>query len=301
MTIVIDPYQNLDLLAIARWQYGPTAYLGPYPDHAYKWQAFLPGKTTPLSLDLQGYYDRAKRPDGSLLFGPYYRVVLIGMGGDGWKVFNTRKWFGHVLPVVHIASDFVWKPVDVKTGVDNFLFNVLATSDWYATQIGKGLRVLKPCIIPGTMSSVDWYNMYVSQVDRYDTLKKCEESIYSFFNNYMNSGILYAATQFTGLASKTWDWDAAAVALKANSGLLTVVSSFATCHRYDPNDTESLDNTAVYALTHEFGHNFRLGHTDPVKAGTTEIGDAVMQTARPPKAKLFPYEKEIVSSSMFFT
>lgn len=291
MARIINPYFGLDMLAIARWQYGPIATLHPYPAHAWGWAAKLPGSDTKLGLNLQGYVDYK--------FGNTTRVVMKGMGPNDWACFKVLDTDYVVQPVTVLAKEAVWDVQKVKDAVDIYFHNVCAMSDWYATQLGRGYKVLQPVVIPGTRTIQDWYNILVDQADRYDLYKACQQELSRYYGGKLNENIVYAVTQFCG-DKPTWDADAAGGRLANEPGYQAVVSAFACCHRYALDNPSEQDNVVAYCLAHELGHCFGLPHTDPVNGDARGIEKAVMIRNYPPDAILVPYEKVRLDSSPFF-
>ena len=281
----LDPFYGFDMIKVAQWQYGPKATVWEFPAHAYGWAGKLPGDSRRLPLDLHGYI-QAK-------YGSSARAVLTGMSGADWAWYRPHDTDWAVQPVIMVASDQISNPAKVRAAVDTFHHNVKTVSEWYDTQLPNGFQVIKPIVIHSHRSTADWKKIYDDTEDRFDLWKICAEDIKQAMGHVVNPDVIHAVTQFCG-DTPAWDFDAAggAFSLISGYGWLAVTSSFACCHRFDPNSISDWDNIVAYALAHEIGHCLELGHTDAKNGDATGIEKAVMQRGYPLWAVLVPYEKQ---------
>lgn len=279
------------------WYYpinGMTYWNNPEPGHIWKWAAKKPNDQGRYPLDFQQFSDN-KRP-----YGKNWRIVP-SYGPDNkspldaysLRYFHPFSWDYHVIPIVQVAADFHYDNEGVRVACENFLHNVAAVSDWYASQLGNGFRVLRPMAIPSNRRSDQWKAIYDAQSDRYDLWKACLDDVKGFFDNRMNSNLIYLVTQYNG-NKPDWDYDA------AGGGNFSVVSSFATNWKYQPGTPSPLDETVMYAIAHELGHCFGLGHTEQNMAPGEDWGKSVMMWGKPNDAILVKYEKERLKNNSFF-
>jgi len=305
--MLTDQYLGINedvYLAAARWQYGPSATLWPNPGHAYQWNARIPNNMTRLPINLQGYSDAN--------FSQNWRVVMAeGVDKYAWRWFNTYnpdpgksvEW--KVLPVVFVTRDQIWNISEVGAAASRWAHNLQAVSAWYLAKLGKAFKVCRPQIIPDSKDMLGLRSHYeASKTTEGMTPEQYQKARYlpwdtavSDYKAHMaqrvNTNVIYAMTHFAGLAA---DWDFAA----AGGGPWLYVSSFATVHTLT--DLLTVSNprlqTLGYAIAHEIGHCFGLGHTDSQLAGNWQ--QSIMQAAKPPHAVLCDYEKQRLLNNPFF-
>lgn len=262
--------------------------------HIWDWAAKKPNDVARYGLNFQQFSD-ACRP-----YGKNWRIVP-SYAADGkspldaysLRYFHPYSWDWHVLPIVLISADHNRNNEGVKLACENYLHNMNAVSDWYASQVGKGFRILRPIAIPTQISINGWHDIYKAQEDRGDLLWKCKDVVTKYFENRTNSNIIYAVTQYNGF-NPDWDYDAA-----ASSNFMTV-SSFATNWKFYPGTSSPMDETVMYALAHELGHCFGLGHTEQAMAQSEDYANSVMLWGKPNAAILVKYEIERLKKNPFF-
>lgn len=277
---------------MAQYFYGSNADVWPNspPGHIHDWAGRLPNNKRRLPLNFQQFSD-AKMP-----YGANWRIVA-NYGDDGkspldsysMRYFNPYNWDWHIVPIIQVASDYWRENEKIRIAADNYLHNLKVVSDWYKSQVGQGFRLLRPIIICSQRNRTQWKDIYVANTDRYDLWKICSDDLRSYFSHRVNPNIIYCVTQFCG-PDAVWDYDA------AGGGGIMVVSSFSTTMKYYPNTTDQTDNTILYAMGHEIGHNLGMPHSE----GPDKY-KSIMYTAKPPEAILLQYEIEkLKSNSPFF-
>lgn len=281
---------------MCRYWYGNQATFWPQTGngHIWDWAAKKPNDPARYGLNFQQFSD-ACRP-----YGKNWRIVP-GFAADGrspldqysLRYFHPYSWDWHVLPIVLVASNHNRDNEGVRLGCENYLHNLNAVSDWYSSQLGKGFRILRPIAIPTQISVSGWKTIYDDTADRGDLLWRCRDLVAKYFDNRINSNIIYAMTQYNGYAPD-WDYDAAA------SSNFCTVSSFATNWKFYPGTSSPMDETVMYALAHELGHCFGLGHTEQAMAAGEDWAKSVMLWGKPNDAIFVKYEKDRLKSSPFF-
>jgi hypothetical protein len=299
---LLDPYIGISdqtYLDAARWQHGQSTQLWPNDGHAYQWNAKKPNDSTKYGINLQGYSDSK--------YSQNYRIVMAeGVDKYAWRWLNTYSLDWAVLPVVFVASDLIWRTQEVGVAASRWAHNLQRVSDWYGSKLGKQFRVCKPQVVPDSRSRSDIYNLYQSsktsegmtpaQYDqsRYLPWRTAIADYQSHMRNRVNTNLIYAFTHYTGTDT---DWDFAA----AGGGSYLFVSSFATTHTLPDLATVSdpRQQTLAYAVAHEIGHCFELGHTEQQFADNWQ--QSIMQAARPPGAILCDYERSrLLNNHPFF-
>lgn len=290
MATMLSPFFGLDILAIARWQYGAKATLHPYPEHAYGWAAKLPNSNQRYWLDIAGWV-RARHGENT-------RLVLRGMGGSDWVGFMPYETDYAVLPVILVASDHIWDVGGVRWAVECYRHNVAYVADWYAGQMGKSFPVIEPIVVHSSKTTAEWKAVYDDHTDRFDLYKACEAEIIKAFGGKINERLIYCVTQYTG-NTPAWDWDAAGGRFAGVPGFQAVVSGFAACQKFIPGSMSLTDDAIAYALAHELGHCFDLRHTDPAAPGF-DRNTCLMARGFPPNAKFLDYEIQHLNKNPFF-
>jgi len=299
---LIDPYIGIGdqtYLDAARWQYGQGTTLWPNAGHAYQWHCQKPLNQQKYPIDLQGYSDSR--------YSQNWRIVMAeGVDKYAWRWLNTYTIDWQVLPVVFVATDWIWDIQAVGAAASKWAHNLQRVSDWYGSKLGKQFRVCKPQVMADTRSVQQVWQMYQdSKTYNGMTSQQYQAARYlpwnTVLNDYkngmrqrVNTNVIYACTHFAGPEA---DWDFAA----AGGGSFLFVSSFATVHTLPDLATvsDTRQQTLAYAIAHEIGHCFGLGHTEQQYAADWQ--QSIMQAARPPQAILCDYEKARLLKNPFFT
>lgn len=301
MSLLFDPYIGIadqTYLDAARWQHGQNATLWPNDGHAYQWQAKRPNDQARYGINLQGWSDSK--------YSQNYRIILAeGVDKYAWRWLNTYSLDWAVLPVVFVPTDLIWRTQEVGAAASRWAHNLLRVSEWYQSKLGKKYRVCKPQVVPDSRSRSGVWDLYQSSITtgtetpeqysekRYKPWRTVIDDYYAHMRNRVNTNLIYAFTHYTGTDT---DWDYAA----AGGGANLFVSSFATTHTLPDlaTVTDPRQQTLAYAIAHEIGHCFGLGHTEHTLAANWQ--QSVMQAARPPQAILCEYEKQRLLNNPFF-
>lgn len=294
MATFLNRFHDIDMSAIARWQYGQQATVWSPGDHAYSWAAKKPNDNTRYSLDLHAYV-RA-------VYGPDCKVVQKGFHAYDWARFYPLAPENDysIQPAVFVASDQIWNVQAIAQGVSNYRHNVGAMADWFFEKTGRKLKLLEPQVFGSDLSSQQWLAIYKAQEDRYDTWKKCVSDILKAYDNRTNPKTIYLVTQFCGLDALDWDWDAAGGLITAipSQGFVACASAFACCHRFALGTPTPYDETVIYALSHELGHCLGLDHTPENQPGWQQ---SFMRSARIPWAQPTAAENAFLQTSPYLT
>jgi len=290
---MLDPYKGIDdqvYLKAAQRQYGSDTTLWPNAGHAYQWHAKRPVNEQRYPISLQAYSDS--------LYSQNWRITMAeGVDKYAWRWLNTFSLDWAVLPVMFVAADVIWEVQAVKDAAARWARNLEWTADWYASKLeGKRFRVCKPQVIADRGTAADIQKLYLSSMapdKRFLPLETCHKNYNTFMAGRVNANLIYAFTHYAGPQA---DWDYAA----AGGGPYLFVSSFATV--YDLQNFYSLTDprkqTLAYAIAHEIGHCFGLGHTE--KEAAADWQQSIMQAARPPAAILADYERKRLLNNPFF-
>lgn len=300
MTLV-DCYMGIGdqfYLDAAVKQYGSGTTLWPNSGHAYQWNAKRPNNEQRYPIGLQAYSDSK--------YASNWRVTMAeGVDKYAWRWLNTDLWSYHVIPVMFVASDWIWQVNEVGAAASRWAHNLQRVSDWYKSQLGKGFRVCRPQVVGDVRTVNQIWQMYQDsrtfdgmtseqfQNARYLPWNTAIKDYNAHMGGKVNQKVIYAFTHFAGPNA---DWDFAA----AGGGAYLFVSSFATCHTL-PDLNSPMDSrlqTVAYATAHEIGHCFDLRHTDQSLAPNWQ--QSIMQAARPPGAILCEYEKQKLITNPFF-
>jgi hypothetical protein len=291
---MLDPYKGIDdqvYLKAAQRQYGSDTTLWPNAGHAYQWHAKRPANEQRYPINLQGYSDS--------LYSQNWRITMAeGVDKYAWRWLNTFSLDWAVLPVMFVAADVIWEVQAVKDAAARWARNLEWTSDWYASKLeGKRFRVCKPQVISDRGTAADIQKLYLSSMapdKRFLPWETCHKNYNSAMAGRVNANLIYAITHYAGPQA---DWDYAA----AGGGPYLFVSSFATLHDLSNfyTLTDPTKQTLAYAIAHEIGHCFGLGHTESQLAADWQ--QSIMQASRPPAAILADYERKRLLNNPFFS
>lgn len=273
-------YLGLDLQQATRQQFGTQATLKLKGNHLYQWSAMLQGTT--YSLDLQ----RATRQQ----YSSQHALVAVGAGAYDWKAIDFKAVGSVVLPVMIVPADKAYDNAGIQQALTNYRSNLLATQTWYHQQLGERFQMLDPIIVFAPQTAAQWNALAERNALTGATHKEAllRASTMIVENRYpgLPDNLKVVIAPYTGNSPDVWTGSMA-------TGKFAVVAPRVTSvytGSLDKMDARSTD--AVYALAHELGHTFGLDHPqDP---------SSIMQTARPPQARLLPTELAHLRQSSFF-
>ena len=289
-------YGGLDLERAAKEQYGPTATVTSTGDHLYDWKARVGRDLEPL--------DVARAVEKQ--YGPDWTLVTTGVHKFDWKAFRISEPEYVVLPVMLLASDRFFDVAGVATAVRRFSSVLSRVQGWYNLRVEGTLRVLEPIVLSTNLTSSQWNTlsaMTSNEDDRYVLLDAC---ISAYENQLPQPGakLRIVLSIYTGESADVWLG-------AASTGGYAMAPPRATsldCPLSGPLTPECAD--AAYAIGHELGHTFGLGHSCDeypeyrhsceVLPGHPCCDQSIMQVGRPPEAVLLQPEICILLDSPFF-
>ncbi len=279
-------YRPIDLGRAAREQWGHAAQVTTTGRHLYDWKAVVGGKH--LSLDLVRAVSRQ--------YGRSWRLVITGLGLYDWKALRIDELHHQVLPVMLVSSDRFFDVAGVARGLDRYRSVLARVQMWYRRRAGATFRLLQPLIVLSGRNSSQWN----------DTCRKTTEDRYRFDLFHTATGeygrhlpppgdkVRVVLAPYTGDSPDVWQGAAAA-------GAFAVVPAYASsiqCPRAGRLSERSAG--VAYAIGHELGHTFGLGHTNDTNPRHPRRHQSIMQTAVPPDAILLPGEIRQLQKSGFF-
>ncbi len=279
-------YGGLDLERAAREQYGPLATLVSTGDHLYDWKVRV-------GRDLEGL-DIARAVTNQ--YGSAWSTVATGVHRFDWKAFRFAEPDHFVLPVMLIASDRFFDIAGVARAVNRFRSALGRVQGWYNGHVEATLRVLQPLAVPTSLTSAQWNAlsaMTAQEADRYVLLNQCI-SAYESQLPAPGENLRVVLSIYTGESADVWLG-------AASTGRYAMAPPRATsldCPATGPLDGPCSD--AAYAIGHELGHTFGLGHTCDDYPGHPRCSDSIMQTGHPPCAILVQRETSVLLESPFF-
>ena len=283
-----DYYRSLDLRQAAIDQYGPGAVLVESGDHLYDWKVRPSGSRLLQPLDVAEAV--------ASQYGSGWRLVTTGVHKYDWKAFRPSEPDEVVLPVVLVASDRFFDVAGVAGAVERFRSVVGRVQSWYGARVGAKLRVLEPLVVRTSLSSTQWDDLSALSDDpahRYDFLNECIRA-YEESMPEPGSNLRVVLSPYTGESAGVWLG-------AASSGRYASAPQRATsldCPAEGPLGAACAD--AAYAIGHELGHTFGLGHSCDEYPGHPRCGESIMQTGKPPEAILLQQEVCELLASPFF-
>jgi hypothetical protein len=200
------------------------------------------------------------------------------------------------VPVVILAAEYVNDSSARATAAANFSSIGRYVRDWYRYRAGATFFLDGVVFVASTRSAAEWINLsqLSAQSDhRYDYFW----AAYDLVAPTAQPGKKYAVSVYAGYQPDT-SLGAAAAGVVAVAGPRT---SSVSCPTFSPSgsvDTRCADST--YAIGHELGHTWGLGHACDVYPSASSCGQSIMQTGRPPGAILLSGEIDTVRASAWF-
>lgn len=289
-TFVDTFYKPIDMTAAAKAQYGSTATAVQTGQHLYNWAAQVNGQNQPLDLNQAV----------STQWGTGYRLVHTGVHAYDWAAVRFTDLDLHVLPVLLIASDKFYDITGVQTGITRLRSVVGYVQDWYRHHTTEGFRLLKPLAISTDYTAAQWDNLSDITVNAANRDDLFHAAVAEYQKRLPKPGANLRAVlvPYTGESVAKWKGAAglnpyAVAPQRASSVSCTTFSATGTVA------AECAD--AVYAVGHELGHTWGLGHSCTAYPSATNCGQSLMEGTKPPSAILLSQEATALRASPFFT
>jgi hypothetical protein len=272
-------YRPLDLARAAVQQHGLTATVVAVGDHLYDWRARV-GRTL-LSLDLQRAVDDQ--------YGTDHTLVTVGVHRDDWRAVRFTDLRNVVLPVMPLASDRFFDVAGVLQGLARFRSVLTCVQNWYRLRAGSTFRLLQPLVIPTGRTAATWNAISASTANSQHRFALLDAALADYDARLPAPGsdLRVVLSPYAGDFPDVWLGAAA-------SGRFAVAPQRATsvdCPPEGPLDARCAD--ATYAVGHELGHTFGLGHACEDYPNNGSCQQSIMQAAKPWNAILL--EPEIVA------
>jgi hypothetical protein len=279
-------FKSIDVSRAARDQYGPLADAVATGDHLYDWKARVGRELKGLDLEQAV----------AAQYGPDFTLVAVGVHKFDWKAIRFADLDGVILPVMAIASDQFFDIDGVRHGLSSFESVLGTVQAWYNAHVEGKLRVLAPVIIPTSQSSTQWVALSTVTQDpahRYDLL---DAAIAAYESSLPKppEDVRVVIAPYSGPSPDVWLGAASRGRYAVSPQRATSVS----CPAAGPMSSECSD--AAYAIGHELGHTFGLGHTCDEYPNHSRCSDSIMQTGKPPEAILLQREVCILLDTPFF-
>ncbi len=279
-------YRSLDLARAARDQYGLNATVTSIGQHLYDWRAQVGSRN--LSLDLAQAV--------ATQYGSSYTLVSVGVHLYDWRAVRFADLQAVVLPVMPIASDRFFDINGVRDGLTRFRSVLTCIQNWYRLRAGSTFRLLQPLVIYTARTGATWNQISANTANsqnRFDLLNAALAD-YAALLPQPGSALRVVLSPYAGDFPDVWLGAAA-------SGRFAVAPQRATsvnCPASGPLDSRSAD--ATYAVGHELGHTFGLGHSCDDYPNFTQCSRSIMQAAKPWDAILLEPEIVRLVQTVFF-
>ncbi len=279
-------YRPLDLERAAREQYGPTATVLSTGEHLYDWKARVGRELKGLDL---------KRAVADQ-YGAGFSLVMTGVHRFDWKAFRLAGPDSVVLPVMLVSSDRFFDVSGVARAVSRFRSVLGRVQGWYNGRVDGRLRFLQPLVLPTSLTADQWNDLSAMTAEEATRYVLLDSSIDAYEAQLPAPGgnLKIVLSIYSGDSADLWLG-------AASTGRYAMAPPRATsldCPAAGPLDPMCAD--AAYAIGHELGHTFGLGHTCDEFPGHPDCSRSIMQVGRPPEAILLQREVCILLESPFF-
>jgi hypothetical protein len=286
MPFEIQHYFPIDVERAAREQWGATVRISATGEHLYDWKAVVNGNIKPIDM---------KRAVQSQ-YGAGWHLLTTGVNLYDWKAGRYQDWAHVVLPIMVLAADMFTAVHDVQCALWRFGTVLLRVQSWYREQAGSSFRLMQPLVVQTHRSSAQWDELSeITAVNnhRYDLFYA---AIADFENLFAPPGdrLRIILAPYSGLKPDVWLGAAAA------SPYIVVPQRATSLICPSSGTVDSRCSDALYAIGHELGHTFGLAHTCQVYPEKPDCSSSIMQTSKPPEARLLPEELSILKTSRFF-
>lgn len=279
-------YRPLDLARAAVEQYGPGAGLMATGSHLYAWRARVGGRLLPLDLRLAV----------ARQYGSGWVLGAVGMHSHDWRAIHWAGIRAAVLPVLLVASDRAGDINGVAKGLVRFRSVMARVRSWYQRRCGRTFRLMQPLVLPTRHNSAHWDGLCRATLDDRRRYGLLQAAIAEYRGSLPDPGsrVRVVLAPYSGTKPKVWMG-------AASQGPFAVIPSYGSSILVPASGGMGPDQKGVcYAIAHELGHAFGLGHPCSAPRRHGDCARSVMESAQPPEAILTPPEIAALRASPFF-
>jgi len=297
-----EVFKLMDLNAYCGSTYGEEFSVTRDGDHAYDWQC----------TDGDVNYGISSGELCITQWGEDFRPVLLGNHSYDWACTDWSESNNQIVPVIIIASEFFRDIDTVNNAIEVFSDRMKITQDWYAEHMesGKTFTITKPVVRLSLTSSAIWHEYSCLTASSEGRPEVCTDKTTPFDRGLLFSKMIDEVSYLfdnkneeTNIVSPVFVYtkDGGLFGLGAAANFINDVEfnaqppSIGAC---DFNDAEC----GIYAIGHEIGHNFDLGHSCNLEPVASNCYFSIMENPSNffSKAILLDQEQEVLDSSSFF-